>query len=440
MLVKMKCLLAFATIAHGALRASASSDGTPTAHSFAMHGADWTEAICVSRAAQSPVDFEALKLPVMKKFEYDYPLLDKNFTISQMGHALAVEGEGITSGGVLLDNTRYSLIAIDLHSKSEHTVRGKRFPLEVQLHHKAAGVDQGVVLSFLVDCADPPPDDAPYENFTGAPDSADQDFNAALQPLLVAEPPTNLGAIVQYNDTFDVSKFFEPTSAGPPTFWQYDGSQTAPPCAETVRWFVRREPLLASTAQIKILALALRKITDGYGNFRTTMPWNERKPVIYEAKPGALEPKTEGTATRLRSGPFARTDGELQAVKQAELAADLAARAVEYTDDVEKRITAAGDAHLENLQAQRKAAEEKSQRAAMQKRADAATLKEPVPPPVAKHFMPMVKGLAAEVAKKVLDGVEATANDAAMDTTFAVRVEAARQQYAAKMATVAPPR
>jgi carbonic anhydrase len=394
----------------------------------------------MSRAAQSPVDFEALKLPVTKKFEYDYPVMSKNFTITQMGHALEVRGEGITSSGVLLDNTRYSLIAMDLHSKSEHTVRGKRFPLEVQLHHKAAGIDQMVVLSILVDCADPPPDDAPYENFTGAPASADQDFNPALQPLLTAEPPADPGAKVEFTDSLDISKFFAATPAGPPTFWQYDGSQTAPPCAETVRWFVRREPLLASTAQIKLLALALRKMTDGYGNYRTTMPWNDRKPVIYEAKMGSLEPSEEPIATRLRSGPFARTDGELQAVKQAELASDLAAQAVEYTDDVEKRITAAADSHLENLQAQRKAAEEKSLRAANKKRADAAALKEPVPPPVAKHFMPMVKGLAAEVAKKVLDGVEATANDAAMDSTFAVRVEGARQQYAATMVTVPPPR
>jgi carbonic anhydrase len=439
----MKCLLALATLAQGALRAS----GQPTAHSFSMHGADWTEAVCISRAAQSPVDFEALKLPVMKKFEYDYPPLSKaspnstsSFAITQMGHALEVRGDLITHGGVLLDNTRYSLIAVDLHSKSEHTVRGKRFPLEVQLHHKAAGIDRMVVLSFLVDCADPPPDDAPFENFTEAPASSDQDFSPALQPLLMAAPPTDLGAKVASNETFDISKFFAATPTGPPTFWQYDGSQTAPPCSETVSWFVRREPLLASTAQIKVLALALRKMTDGYGNYRTTMPWNERKPVIYEANPGSLEPKEQATATRLRSGPFARTDGELQAVKQAELASDLAAQAVEYTDDVEKRVTAAGDAHLENLQAQRKAAEEQAQRRANKKRADATALKEPVPPPVAKHFMPLVKGLAAEVAKKVLDGVEATATDAAMDATFAVRVEGARQQYAATMATVPPPR
>jgi carbonic anhydrase len=377
----------------------------------------------------------------MKKFEFDYPPLTKNFTMSQMGHALEVRGDGITSGGVLLENTRYSLVAVDLHSKSEHTVRGKRFPLEVQLHHKAAGIDRMVVLSFLVDCADPPPDDAPYENFTGAPETTDQDFNPALQPMLMAAPPTGLGATVDSTETLDISKFFDPTPAGPPTFWQYDGSQTAPPCAETVRWFVRRERLLASTAQIKILALALRNMTNGYGNYRTTMPWNERKPIIYEAKPVAsLEPKQEATSTRLRSGPFARTDGELQAVKQAELAADLAAQAVEYTDDVEKRITAAGDAHLENLQAQRKAAEEAEEARARKKRVNAAALKEPVPPPVAKHFMPMVKDLAAEVAKKVLDGVDSISTDAAMDATFAVRVEGARQQYAAKMATVPPPR
>merc|ERR1719487_3128043 len=124
-------------------------------------------------------------------------------------------------------------------------------------------------------------------------------------------------------------------------------------------------------------------MTEGYGNYRHTMPWNERKPVIYEAKPGALEPREVPTASRLRSGPFARTDDELKAVKQAELASDLAARAVEYADDVEKRVTAAGDAHLENLQAQRKEAEERTQREANKKRADAAALKQPVPPPVA---------------------------------------------------------
>merc|ERR1719460_594559 len=82
-----------------------------------------------------------------------------------------------------------------------------------------------VVLSFLVDCADPPPDDAPLENFTGAPDAADQDFNAALQPILVAEPPSEPGAKVVLNETtFDISKLFDATAAGPPTFWQYDGS------------------------------------------------------------------------------------------------------------------------------------------------------------------------------------------------------------------------
>lgn len=435
----MKCLLVFATIAHGALRGSTASED-PTSHSFAMHGADWTESVCMSRAAQSPVDFEALKLPVMKSLAYDYPPMTKNFTLTQMGHALEIRGEGMNDGGVLLDNIRYSLVAVDLHSKAEHTVRGKRMPLEVQLHHKAAGIDRMVVLSFLVDCADPPPDHAPFENYTGPPAESDQDFNLALQPMLMVAPPLGIGEGIKSEETLDLSKLLDPTPAGPPTFWNYDGSQTAPPCAEMVRWFVRRERLLASTAQIKILAIALQNMTSGYGNYRTTMPWNERKPTIFEAKKGPLEPKKELTAARLRSGPYARTDGELQAVKQAELASDLAAQAVEYTEDVQKRVTAAADSHLENLQKQRKDAEEAKLQAANVKRADAAALKQPVPPPVAKHFMPMVKGLAAEVAQKVVDGVEATATKAAMDATFAVRVEAARQQYAAKMATDPPPR
>lgn len=409
---------------------------SPADISFALHGSDWSDGVCQSRAAQSPVDFEALKLPPMKELVYDYPPITSNFSIINAGHAIEVKGDALGTGGVLIDNVRYNLVAVDFHAAAEHTVRGKRSPLEVQLYHKAGGVDRMVVLSFLVDCKTPPSGAEPA-NFTAAPPATDVDFNPALQPVLTAALPEK-GQSAESSETLEMLKFFLATPDGPPTFWQYDGSQTAPPCSESVRWFVRREPLLASDAQISMLDGALRKMSAGSGNYRVPMPWNERKPTIYKSMQGSLEPQKEPDSTRLRSGPYARTDGELQAVKQAELAADLARTAVDYADDFERRVNTAADAHLESLQAQRKRAEEAGMKQADLLREAQAKLREPVPAPVAKHFMPLVRGLAEEAAAKVVEGVHKVASQAAEAATKSVRVEAARQQYAEAVATLSP--
>jgi carbonic anhydrase len=409
----------------------------PAEISFALHGSDWTEGVCSSRAAQSPVDFEALKLPPMKELVYDYPPVTTNFSITNAGHAIEVKTADLGKGGVLLDNVRYNLVAVDFHASAEHTVRGKRNPLEVQMSHKASGHARMVILSYLVDCKTPPTGVGEPANFTSAPAATDVDFNPALQPFLAAALPEK-GQSMESSETLDIMKFLTATPDGPATFWQYDGSQTVPPCSESARWFVRRETLLASDAQIDMLDAALRKMSGGDGNYRVSMPWNERKPTIYRSRQGSLEPEEATDPTRLRSGPFPRTDGELQAVKQAELAAELAGKAVEYADDFEKRVTDAADTHLESLQAQRKRAEEAAMKQADLKREVAAKLKEPVPAPVAKHFMPLVRGLADEAAKKVVEGVKKVADDAAEAATKSVRVEAARQQYAASVATLSP--
>merc|ERR1719327_2452616 len=194
----------------------------------------------------------------------------------------------------------------------------------------------------------------------------------------------------------------KPTAAGNATFWMYDGSMTAPPCAETVRWFVRREQLLASDAQIRVFDAAMRNMTSLLGNYRTTMPWNDRKPIVWRSKQGPVgpvPPSADKPHGRLRSGPFPRTDNELQAVKQAELADELGGQAVAYVKDLETRVG--------------QAAEE-------------------MPPVVQQHFMPLVRDLAEQAAQKVIAGVRKVARDAASSVTKPVRVEAARQQYAVK--------
>merc|ERR1719181_1557070 len=72
------------------------------------------------------------------------------------------------------------------------------------------------------------------------------------------------------------------------TFWQYDGSQTAPPCHEGTRWFVAREFVLASAGQMRSLQHASLTMSNGAGTYRLPMPWNTRKPVVVRASFGDL--------------------------------------------------------------------------------------------------------------------------------------------------------
>merc|ERR1719253_419651 len=55
-----------------------------------------------------------------------------------------------------------NLTSIDVKSESEHTIRGKHFPLEIQLVHRPAHFyadstgPEAVTVSIFVDCANPP--------------------------------------------------------------------------------------------------------------------------------------------------------------------------------------------------------------------------------------------------------------------------------------------
>jgi len=404
-------------------------------YSFAAHGAEWLEGMCTSRTAQSPVNFEALNIAPTKEITYNYPIVNTLHFAGQ-SHAITANAGSMVDAGVVVDGMKFALFYMDFHSPAEHTVRGERAPLEIQLYHKAPGTDYSVALSFLIKCATPPtePNSAspPPPPFTEPP-AVDLDFNMNLQSL-VKQPLPRLGEEVDsyLNETggWNMSALMADTLDGPATFWQYDGSMTSPPCSEAVRWYVRREPLLMSDAQIRVFDTALRNISEGRGNYRTVMPWNDRKPVVWRSKQGPLVASED--KTRLRSGPYARTDGELKAIRQAVSAKEMAMKSSEYVDDVEKRIQEAGEAHLENLQRSRKAEEEEANRLANVKRADELASHATVPPPVAKHFMPMLHKLIDDAAAKVVQSVKDVAQKAAASVTKRATSEAGRQGFQAQ--------
>ncbi|QGT78233.1 hypothetical protein GM160_04575 [Guyparkeria halophila] len=158
------------------------------------------------------------------------------------GHAVQVDYDG---GSVLrLDGRPFELKQFHFHAPSEHTIDGRRFPLEAHLVHAD---DEGnlAVVAVLFE--------------TG-------DANDALAPI-VANLPQASGEEVELQTAFDATALL-PIK---PEHYRYNGSLTTPPCSEGVRWVVMQETRPLSAAQVQAFEEAI-----GQANNRPVQPINAR--------------------------------------------------------------------------------------------------------------------------------------------------------------------
>lgn len=118
----------------------------------------------------------------------------------------------------------YTLKHIAFHSPSEHVIKQKFYPLEMQLVHEDSSGNK-LILSVFAD--------------TGA-------ANSAADPLLKAAS----GIIGNRGDAvFDASGLL-PKERG---FFAYRGSLTYPPCTEGVEWRIFKEAISFSKEQLTII-------------------------------------------------------------------------------------------------------------------------------------------------------------------------------------------
>lgn len=117
-----------------------------------------------------------------------------------------------------------------IKSPSEHTVKGKSYPLEIQfIHYDTLGKMTNVAV-FV-------------EN---------GDENTYFNPILNNVPSKNNSSTI--DEELDVYSLF-PQS---PEYWYYLGSTTTGEYADSVKWFVMKEPVTLSDEQIK-------KVVDAIG-------------------------------------------------------------------------------------------------------------------------------------------------------------------------------
>ena len=176
---------------------------------------------CKMGHQQSPIDIRTTTKGKLDPIVFDYKpsalkLIDNGHTI-QANYAA---GSGITIGGV-----RHELLQFHFHTPSEERIHGKSYPLVAHLVHKSAEGKLAVVAILFKQGAENP-------------------MLSTIWPKL-----PNVKNVEQVSDdgSIDVAAALPPHQG----YFNFAGSLTTPPCSEEVNWFVLKEPVEMSGAQLK---------------------------------------------------------------------------------------------------------------------------------------------------------------------------------------------
>jgi carbonic anhydrase len=179
--------------------------------------ADFTA--CKAGGEQSPIDIE----PRKGKSSVDFSYTATGASVVDNGHTLQVNLDPGSS--IEIDGTRYDLLQFHVHTPSEHTIAGDRFPMEVHLVHKS---EEGklAVVGVLYDVGD---------------------ASATLDKVWKKWPS-------KPNQPKALSGKLDPSTLLPDnrSVFRYEGSLTTPPCTEGVVWNVMRRTRTDSQAHLDL--------------------------------------------------------------------------------------------------------------------------------------------------------------------------------------------
>mmetsp|Transcript_5251 Transcript_5251/g.22341 ORF Transcript_5251/g.22341 Transcript_5251/m.22341 type:complete len:399 (-) Transcript_5251:526-1722(-) len=177
-----------------------------------------------------------------------------------------INGETITSCGILSWKTvTYYLYEVRAHVPGEHVVSGESLAFEMQYFFQNEDETLRAAISTLYNAFN-------VHNFT------------ALNPLWFSRlnETTRLRADERTIENIQLNSLIDLNSG----YFQYTGSDTIPPCAENVEWFIQTNLFSASLDQVS----AFRKSIVGYpGNRRPPQPLNGRVITLYGEAEGLGE-------------------------------------------------------------------------------------------------------------------------------------------------------
>lgn len=179
--------------------------------------------VCQLGLEQTPIDLTGSIKGDPGMVALDYKALP--LRIVNNGHTIQVNADAGCSCAIA--GSKYDLVQFHFHHPSEHLLSGKSFDLECHFVHRAPSGALAVVGVFIRPGAK----------------------NAALAPLFDAMP-AKAGPEIRAAGSLDPAALM-PRSGG---YFRYMGSLTTPPCSEGLTWTVFKEPIEASSDQIRQFA------------------------------------------------------------------------------------------------------------------------------------------------------------------------------------------
>ncbi len=194
---------------------------------------------CSKGKNQSPININwAVKLD-LDQVEFHYNptsvfLINNGHTI-QLNHS--------SGSYIVIAGSRFDLLQLHFHARSEHQVNGRHYPMEMHLVHQDRDKRLAVIAVFFR--------------------SGRQ--HKSLQKLW-KKLPRKKGASVSGNAVINVTTLLPNKRS----YYHYMGSLTTPPCHEGVRWLVLKNPVQVSKRQLN----TFKKLFSA--NNRPVMPLNGR--------------------------------------------------------------------------------------------------------------------------------------------------------------------
>lgn len=189
---------------------------------------DPSYAECSTSLRQSPIDIPRESGPRIRT-NLEVSFADAPINMKNNGHTVV---QNFAPGSTLvLEGVTYDLLQFHLHTTSEHTVQGKRYPMELHAVFRDSVSGSLAVIGQLFDV-----------DRRGTENEFLHDLTQFGLPEKEDDTVTN-AATINLGELLDAKQLA--------TFWTYPGSLTTPPCSPIVHWIVLRKPVRASQAQIQ---------------------------------------------------------------------------------------------------------------------------------------------------------------------------------------------
>merc|ERR1711871_425085 len=181
---------------------------------------------------QSPIVIDDCKLNRYSKNKM-FPnwKFTQDLKIRNNGHTLIVEG--IKDSYTEFEGHKYDVLHFHFHAASEHLIHGEQFPLEMQIVHTKKNAENEDVPALIIGLI-----------FDIGPENVDlASLHFGNDKLIPKQPGHESKLQFPFNPIH-----FMPYNKN---YYSYDGSLTAPPCTEGIRWVVMQSLVTASAAQIR---------------------------------------------------------------------------------------------------------------------------------------------------------------------------------------------